>query len=286
MPKLNLNSTITVQDPAIITRKRVYPEVLLRNRKTDQSVSTIKSKDAVYFTDEFESTKNQYVEIFTGNIVVPSGNTGSIQFNNVTFSSDANLTWQNNNLLNVIGDVNITNSFNTDIIKSTNVKFKVNSYNWEFDSSGELHLPNYTLPGTDGEDSQTLISDGTGNLIWETLSSSYDSVVQLANSTGTVIHNFNSGQVFYHTNIQSNFTANIINFNLQNNAGTNINLVLVQGTNPFICNAVQIDGVSQVINWVGGIVPTPNKDMIEILTFSITRINLVYTVYAQLLIFG
>lgn len=286
MPKLNLDSTITVQDPAIVTRKRVYPEVLLRNRKAQKSVSTVKSKDAVYYTDEFETTKNQYIEIFTGNIVVPSGNTGDIQFNNVSFSSEANLTWQGNTVLNVIGDLYVTNDFSIDSIKSTSLTIKVNSHSWNFDSDGSLHFPNYTIPGTDGSESQTLIIDGTGNLNWESLASPYDSVTTLSNSTGNVVHDFGVAQVFYHTNIQSNFTANIINLNLQNNTATNIHLVLVQGTNAYVCDAVKINGVSQVINWVGGILPLPTQNFTEILTFSITYINSIYTVYAQLMSYG
>lgn len=285
MPKINVDSTITIQDPALVSRKRVYPEVLLRNRKIQKSSSTVKSKDATYYTDEFETTTNKYIEIFT-NIVAASGNIGEIQFNNVTFSSDPDLTWQGDNLLNIVGDLHVEDTLNTDAIKTTSLTFKVNSNTWSFDSSGSFHLPNYTIPGVDGEDLQTLIVDGTGNLNWQPIASSYDSIAQLNASTGVVIHDFSLAQVFYHTNIQSNFTTNVVNLNLENNSGTNIHLILVQSSAPYICSALQINGVDQVINWVGGILPAPNNNFVEILSFSITRINSVYTVYAQLLSYG
>lgn len=282
MPKINTDATISVQDPALVSRKRSYPDVLLRTRKINAQKNVVKSKDDTFITDEFETTKNEYIEI-ASNPPIAVGNIGEIQFNNVSFASDPNLKWvEFSNTLNS-KNININQHLNAQNFIANNLTINVNSHNLTFNSNGSIELPNYTIPAIDGENSQTLVTDGNGNVTWQTISSQFDNIVNLENSTGTVIHDFKQGQTFYHTNIQSNFTTNITNLNLPNMYSTNIHLVLVQQSIPYISSALQIDGVAQTINWVAGILPVGNANAVEVMMFSVVKIDNAFTVYGQLI---
>lgn len=282
MPKINTDATITVQDPALVSRKRSYPDVLLRTRKINAQKNVVKSKDDIFITDEFETTTNQYIEI-ASNPPIAAGNIGEIQFNNTSFNADPNLKWvEFSNTLNS-KNINVNQHLNAQNFTSNNLTVTVNSYNLTFNSNGSINLPNYTIPATDGENFQTLVTDGSGNVTWQSISSQFDNIVNLENSTGTVIHDFNQGQTFYHTNIQSNFTTNITNLNLPNMYATNIQLILVQQSTPYITSTLQINGITQTINWIAGILPVGNPNEVEVIIFSVTKIDDVLTVYGQLI---
>lgn len=280
------DSIINVQDPALVSRKRVYPDVLLRNRKITNVKNVVNAKSATFVTDEFDTTVNKYVEIYD-TFPGAAGNTGELQFNNVAFDAISNLKWdETTNTLFVVGNVQTTTNLITNNIIGNNVTFTTNSYSWTFANDGQFILPNYTLPLEKGDKFQTLITNGNGILSWQTVASGFDTITVLDSSTGTVIHDFTLGQVFFHTNILSNFTTNIINLNLENNFATNIHIILDQNSIGRITSALQINGVAQTINWVGGILPVPNENLLEIISFSILRVNSIYTIYAQLISYG
>ena len=107
----------------------------------------------------------------------------------------------------------------------------------------------------------------------------------LTSATGTVIHNCNTGHIFYHTSLSANFTANFTNLQLDSTYGTTVTLVLVQGATAYIPNAVQIDGAAQTINWQGGSEPTGTNNGVDVVTFSILNNSGTYTVLGQLVDF-
>jgi hypothetical protein len=93
----------------------------------------------------------------------------------------------------------------------------------------------------------------------------------LTGATGTVAHSFTTSNVWYHTSIAANFTANITNVPTTINKISTITLVLVQGATPYIPSALQIDGVAQTIKWAGNTTPTPVASRTELVVFTLIR---------------
>lgn len=96
----------------------------------------------------------------------------------------------------------------------------------------------------------------------------------ITGATGVVVHDTSTaGTTFYHLDIANNFTANFTSVPITNNQSTTIVLVLSQGSTAYIANAVQINGSSQSITWSGGSAPTGNANSVDVMTFTLLRIN-------------
>lgn len=105
-------------------------------------------------------------------------------------------------------------------------------------------------------------------------------------STGTVTHDYSLGTLFYHTGISGNFTANITNVPTTNDRSIVVSLILDQGATPYIPNALQIDGSSQTINWVGGSTPTPLANKKELVSFILMRLSSSWVVLGSVTTYG
>lgn len=106
-------------------------------------------------------------------------------------------------------------------------------------------------------------------------------------ATGTVTHDCSTGQVFSHSSISANFTANFTNLNLDSGYATTVTLVLNQGATAYVANAVQIGGVSQTVSWQGSSsAPSGNASKKDVMSFSILNSSGTYTVLGQLTSFG
>jgi hypothetical protein len=106
-------------------------------------------------------------------------------------------------------------------------------------------------------------------------------------ATGVVTHDCATNKVFVHSSISADFTADLTNLNLAAGTATNITLVLNQGATAYICNALQIGGVAQTINWQGSSsAPTGNSNKKDVMSFSILNVAGTYTVLGQLVSFG
>ncbi len=101
-------------------------------------------------------------------------------------------------------------------------------------------------------------------------------------ATGTVTHDCSSGQIFYHTSPDANWTANFTNLSLNSTYATTVTLVIVQGGTGYYPNAIQIGGIGQTINWQGNSTPTPSTNRTDVVTFSILNNSGTYTVLGQL----
>jgi hypothetical protein len=98
-------------------------------------------------------------------------------------------------------------------------------------------------------------------------------ITLLSGATGTVVHDFTTGSnLFYHTNVASNFTANFVNYPTNSNTSYTTTLIIRQGGTPYIPNAVSINNVSQNIYWVGTVDPTGFANKIDSFAF-----NMIYT---------
>lgn len=94
-------------------------------------------------------------------------------------------------------------------------------------------------------------------------------------ATGIVVHDLDEANTWVHTSISANFTANFTNVPVTNNRTTTLSLVLVQGATPRWASTIQIDGVTQTVNWIGS---TPKSNRTSIQTVQLIRSGSVWTV--------
>lgn len=90
-------------------------------------------------------------------------------------------------------------------------------------------------------------------------------------SSGTVVHDWSTGSIFYHTGMTSNFTANITNLPTTALRSYVVTLDLEQGLTPYYASALQINSVGTTINWANGVIPAPAANKKEIETFTLVN---------------
>jgi hypothetical protein len=140
--------------------------------------------------------------------------------------------------------------------------------------------------------SGNVIANGTlttSNLVVQntaTLTQIAEPFSSIANANSVVAHDCSTGQIFNHTSIVDNFTANFTNLNLDTGKATSITLVLNQGGTAYIANAVQIEASAQTIRWAANTVPTGNVNAVDVMSFSILNNSGTYIVLGQLNTFG
>lgn len=102
-----------------------------------------------------------------------------------------------------------------------------------------------------------------------------ESIVELMDSktsaTGTVTHDFAVTDVFYHSSISANFTANFTNVPTTSGRIMSVTLVLAQGSTGYLPTAVQINSASQTIKWAGNTQPTPQANKTDVVVFTLIR---------------
>lgn len=157
---------------------------------------------------------------------------------------------------------------------NASVSIRADGQNWNFGTDGILSAPG------------SISSDG----ITSTGKSKFDKVIEshtgVVNPTGNVTFNCSSSHIFNVTSINTNFTANITDLDLDDGEATSVTLVLNQGATAYIANALQLSGTTQTIRWQANTVPTGNVNAVDVQTFSILNVNGNYTVLGQLTTFG
>lgn len=157
---------------------------------------------------------------------------------------------------------------------NASVGVRANGYSWTFNTDGT-----FSAPGS-------ISSDG----IVSTGKSKFDKIIEshtgVYNPVGNVTFDCFLSHVFDVTSINTNFTANLTNFELSDGEATAVTLVLNQGANAYIANALHFSGETQAVRWQGNVEPAGNVNAIDIQTFSILKVNGVYRVLGQLTTFG
>jgi hypothetical protein len=116
-----------------------------------------------------------------------------------------------------------------------------------------------------------------------------ESYTDLAGSFGTVEHDCSQGVVFVHTGASANWTANFTNVPTTPNKVSSVALLINQQAVPYIPESVQINGVSQIIRWQGGVAPTGNfnkRDLVNFTFISQNTTSTTFTVLGSLSSFG
>jgi hypothetical protein len=162
-------------------------------------------------------------------------------------------------------------------------------------ASGKAYYINGTsvLSGTalgSGVTSSSLTSVGTLTSLAVGGTTTLQQITEVMNrktgATGTVAHDYSTGDVFYHSSISANFTANFTNIPTTSDRVITLTLILSQGATPYIPSAFQRDGNAISINWACGTTPTGRASKTDIVTFLLVNANGTFTVYGQLSSFG
>jgi hypothetical protein len=89
----------------------------------------------------------------------------------------------------------------------------------------------------------------------------------VAAPTSTQAFDWNTGSIFYVTGITTNFTANITNLPVTANRSYVVAFVLVQGSTPYMLNALQVGGSATTIRWNNATAPTGTANRWELVSF-------------------
>lgn len=134
---------------------------------------------------------------------------------------------------------------------------------------GTFNSTGLAVVGTTSATGFTVGSDGV-NTITEKIGTK-------TGATGTVNHDYQEAQIFWHTSISNNFTANFTNIPTTDNRNINFTLVLVQGATGRYPSAVQVNGeaVTGGIKWANNLTPTPTSSsgVIDIVSLSLFRVG-------------
>ena len=100
-------------------------------------------------------------------------------------------------------------------------------------------------------------------------------VTEVINSTpgataSTVVYDFSTGSNWYHSSINTNYTANFINIPTTDNRVTTVSIVINQGSTAYIPQVVQIGGTTSTIKWAGG-TASGNANQVDIVGFTFIR---------------
>ena len=100
-------------------------------------------------------------------------------------------------------------------------------------------------------------------------------VTEVINSTpgatsSTVVYDFSTGSNWYHSSINTNYTANFTNIPTTNNRAITATIVMSQSSTAYMPTVVQIDGSSQQIRWAGG-TASGTINQVDIVGFTFIR---------------
>jgi len=92
-------------------------------------------------------------------------------------------------------------------------------------------------------------------------------------ATGIMTHDFLTGAIWYHSNVTSGFTANFTNIPTANGKVIVVTLIITQGATAYVPSAIQINGVAQTVNWLNTSAPAGNASKIDVISYTLLRVN-------------
>lgn len=120
---------------------------------------------------------------------------------------------------------------------------------------------------------------------WLTTAGVTEQIDTKTGATGTVAHDLDVATVFYHSSMSGDFVANFTNVPTTNNRTVSVALVLEQVVARDV-TGVQVNGSSVTVKWLGGIAHSGTANELEILSFTIVRVNSTYQVLGSVSTFG
>jgi hypothetical protein len=151
--------------------------------------------------------------------------------------------------------------------------------------AGLYASPGLVGSGTPGAGTFTSLT-ATGTSTFQQLT---ETMVTVSSPGSGTTQSYTTGDVYYITAMSANFIFNLTSVPTTTNRNITVTLYLAQGSNPYYCNAFQIDGVGQSIRWPGGnSSPTRVANRVDIQTFDLVRtssgswvVTSVFTSYSE-----
>jgi hypothetical protein len=97
---------------------------------------------------------------------------------------------------------------------------------------------------------------------------------------------WSTGSIFYVTGMTANWTANIANLPVTANRSYVIAFVLIQGSTPYIINALQIAGSPTTINWNNATLPTGTANRSELISLVLIYTGISWVVLGNFTSYG
>jgi hypothetical protein len=120
------------------------------------------------------------------------------------------------------------------------------------------------------------------------LGSTSETIIPLNNPTTGYTHNFLSGSILYVTGVTGNTTIDLVNVPTNNNKGIGLTVMIEQGSTAYMVESIKVNSNNEgpvTIMWSGGSLPNGNPNSIDIVSFSILKINGTWKVFGQLTTF-
>ena len=239
--------------------------------------STNLADDVAFFVSGSDDNLNNAV--FGGDVVV----SGTLEVGDIDTTSNRNINLDPNGSGVVVFKGNATKGAGQFKLNCEN-----NSHGITIKGPPHSAAASYTLtlPNNDGNNNQVLKTDGAGVLSW-TDPSSGNSVLNtlndITNASGEVIHDCTNSNFFYHTSIAGNFTPNFTNLNMQNNQITEGSLILTQGGTGYLPEAFKVDSTGSNIywEWPGAQFFTASINKTDTIDFKITKRSDTYNIFAR-----
>jgi len=104
---------------------------------------------------------------------------------------------------------------------------------------------------------------------------------------GATTYDFATGAIWYHTTCTSNITASLVNIPTTEGRALGVTMLIQQGAIPFIVNALTINNSDiGAIKWAYGQVPTGFANKLDMMSFTLVRVNSSWIVSGSLTSFG
>lgn len=94
----------------------------------------------------------------------------------------------------------------------------------------------------------------------------------LSNSSGTVNHDFLISTVYHHDGLTGNITVNFSNVPTTNNRIVNFVVIVYQKATAYNIATVQVNGITQAVNWFDNSTPTGVANKKEVYSFNLLRL--------------
>lgn len=136
-----------------------------------------------------------------------------------------------------------------------------------------------TTPTTDWSLSGSLTVSGTVSMTGLT---TLQEVSEIVNTTpgataSTVVYDFSTGSIWYHSSTNTNYEANFINVPTDNNRAITTTIIISQGSTAYIPTSVRINnGSSESIKWSGG-TASGSVNKVDIIGFTFIRTSSSWT---------
>jgi len=145
------------------------------------------------------------------------------------------------------------------ILTSSGSNSAIAQSNLQFDNDLLSITGGLTISGTSSMNGLTILSE----------------VIEVINTTpsataSTVVYDFSTGINWYHSTINTDYTASFINIPTDNNRSIKLTIIINQSSTAYIPTSLQVNGLTETIKWAGG-TASGTANQVDIVGFTFIR---------------